>query len=441
MVTRWLHWILLCSWSVCFLLGALPRTSIWAQEGNPAEWGVLLLERDRIMQGRVSASKESYQVHQDAAGVVVVPKAQVRFHGPDLRSVYVFLLDGLPKDATADDHMKVARWCITYKLMSEARFELQKALEMDPSREDIRRNISILDSHVKRPPPAAKSSRSLTPAERRARAYGLGNDDVETLAGLSREAGQQFTTRIQPILIHNCTNSACHGPLAEHPLKFSIVRAGSTASHAVSEKNLLALMKYVDCDRPKSSPFWKILVTNHGAQGSSIFTGSKGPQQLQACKDWVRSLAINEELEEEPVKEVTRKASDAKVAVEKASVTKQRQSKLEVEPEPVTEPEDNQPASIVAAREPRKKVGSASDSKSKPRTAFKIVERRPPSKRDVPETSETKLVSAESTESNVPEVEPIVSKTREEIPELPAEDPFDPEVFNRRQRIKQNMYD
>jgi hypothetical protein len=202
-VARWLHWILLCSWSVCFLLGALPRTYIWAQEGNSGELGVLLLERDRIMQGRISASKETYHVQQDSAGIVVVPKAQVRFHGPDLRSVYVFLLDGMPKEPTADDHVKLARWCVSYKLMPEARFELQTALEMDPSREDIRRHISILDSHVKRPPPSPKSSRSLTPAERRARTYGLGSEDVETLAGLSREAGQQFTTRIQPILVHN----------------------------------------------------------------------------------------------------------------------------------------------------------------------------------------------------------------------------------------------
>ncbi|MDB5390573.1 MAG: hypothetical protein JWM11_6219 [Planctomycetaceae bacterium] len=431
MVSRWLHWILLCTWVLCFLVGGMSRTLSWAEERTDGERGVLLLEGNRIVEGRISASRETLNVTQDSAGILVIPKAQVRFQGTDLRSAYVFLLDELPNMASADDHVRLARWCISYKLMPEARFELQSALDLEPGRDDIRRNLSILDSHIKRPPREEKSTNSLTPAERQARMLGMGGD-VESLGGLTREAGQQFTTRIQPILVHNCTNSACHGPLAKHPLKFSIVRVGANSSHALSEKNLLALMKYVDREHPKASPLWRILTTNHDAQGSSIFTGLKGPQQLQTFKDWILSLSNAEETDTDksssaPKKEDVTKSSEGKqgpAASNKAMVS----SEPESDELPVSQP----------SKESRKRT--TSKARSRIQEDSRITERRPVKKTEKPDRIAAPLQdSTERTDSNLPEVEPIVSKTRTAVPELSAEDAFDPEVFNRKQRNKRNL--
>jgi hypothetical protein len=427
-VSRRLPWILLCAWTVCALAGSLSRSTSWAQDQVAGERGVLLLEGNRVMQGRITVSRDTYHLQQDSAGVLLIPKAQVRFQGPDLSSVYGFLLDGLPQTAAADDHVRLARWCISYKLMPEARFELQTALEMEPGRDDIRRNLSILDSHIKRPPPSAKTTKSLSPADRQARAMGLGSEEVEALGGLSREAGQQFTTRIQPILVHNCTNSACHGPLAEHSLKFTIVR-GASASHSVSEKNLLTLMKYIDRDAPKSSPLWTILTTNHGAQGSSIFTGTKGPQQLQAFKVWVLSLNTGDPILEEEAKVARRSdggtKSNNRRAVRNAS---DRSTSDEMASAPEAEDSSN-PDEETRGR-------TSAKAKSKSQSDAKITERRPLEKVEKRRKPSAVQELPESTDSGLPEVEPIVSETRDSVPELPPEDAFDPEVFNRRQRLK-----
>lgn len=274
------------------------------------------------------------------------------------------------------------------------------------------------------------------------RTLGIGGDEVEALGGLSREAGQQFTTRIQPILVHNCTNSACHGPLAEHPLKFSIVRVGSASTHAVAEKNLLALLKYVDREKPKSSPLWKILATNHGAQGSSIFTGLKGPQQLQSFKDWVVSLGTAYEFDDE-IPEEKPKGSGKRVAGTKNANGKQTRGtreKVVPPPEPKTkaEPDSDESPTLLVSQDSEKRTKSPT--RLSQQRNSRIKERRPAQQEDEPAEPETPREVADSGVSET-EVEPIVSTTRETIPELPPEDPFDPEVFNRRQRIKRNTAD
>lgn len=429
MVTRWLSSILLCVCLICFLSGTWSRSAARAQDRSQRVPEVLLLEGNRVMRGYITVGRETLSVEQDGAGIVIVPKAQVRFQGPDMHSIYVFLLDGLGSGASADDHVRLARWCITYKMLPEARFELETALTLEPGRDDIRRNLATLDSFAKRTLDPVKAVKSQSPAQRRQRMLGMGEDEVESLGGLSREAGQQFTTRVQPILMRNCTNSACHGPLAEHPLKFTIVRLGSNTRRSASERNLLALLKYVDREHLESSPLWIVLTTNHGAQGSSIFTGLKSSEQLQTCKDWVLSITKpSDPIEDRLTSSRSQARSQSRATASERSEPRipgnrvQFRSREQEEFDPSES--DVEPSSSPSLRT---SVGSSRnstlpDQRTRPRTTSRMEELA------------SELIAAPDT--HLPEVEPIVARNREPIPELPLEDAFDPEVFNRRQRMK-----
>lgn len=381
--------------------------------------GVLLLEGNRVVQGRITSQGATYAVEQ-AAGTLVVSKEQVTYVGPDLRTVYLHLEDALPNPASADDHVDLARWCIGYKLVSEARFELEAALETDPSRDDIRRNLNKLDSLLKRPPPSSQLPKSETPAERFAKGTAGYALEVESLGGLSREAGQEFTRRIQPILMHNCTASACHGPLSDNKFKLTLVRQGSVASRSTTEKNLLGLLDYIDREQPKSGTLWKLLKTNHGAQGRSIFLGTRGKDQLKAFQDWLMSLSDGSE-EHEPV---------ATTSSDRSSIIQQSSHVVEQNPRwrkggPNVAPpadEDVRPA----AKAPRTATSSVKG------TAHRGSQGQSDSK------SKTSPRAAPANPG--PDVEPIVTAERPaEIPDLPPEDPFDPNEFNRRQRIKRTI--
>lgn len=419
---QWRGWwcVLVVLWTFC----ATFAQSEFAQseETYPdGQFGVLLLEGNRLEQGRITLTGETYSVAQ-GAGTLVIAKQQVRFIGTSMRDVYVHLQDTLPTPATPADHVELARWCISYRMMPEARFELQAALELDPSRDDIRRNLNQLDSLLKRPPPEAKPVKSMTPSERMAKLAVGAVQDVESLGGLSREAGQQFTQKIQPILMHTCAASACHGTLSDQPFKLTLVHPGSRQMRSTTEKNLLALLPYIDREQPKASPLWKLLKNNHGAIGSSIFLGPRGKDQLETVQAWL--LSLKEVEEDEPV--VARPKSTGKVQQAAHQTAKPRYQKG-VRP----------PAAPAAT------VVQAQGAKEAPAEPVATDMRRRTASRTEPRARRNTLSDSAPPASEEPsqqlDVEPIVSEEPPVLPDPIAEDPFNPEEFNSRQRTKKSL--
>lgn len=401
-------------WASLFGICALCWCGLWtfassyADELRPGEAGVLLLEGNRVVTGKITRQGESYAIEQPA-GTLVISAEKVLYVASNLSSVYVHLQDTLPRKPKADDHVELARWCISYKLISEARFELEAALEADPSRNDIRRNLTKLDALLKRPLAPSEPAKAETPAERLAkRSAGL-EVEVESLGGLSREAGQEYTRRVQPILIRTCTASACHGPLSSNEFKLALIPYGSTATRSTTEKNLLALLSYVDRENPRDGTLWKLLKTNHGAKGSSIFLGAKGKDQLAMVQKWL--LSISEDVEVDPV-----------VAKPK-SASKIEQSSYVTEGKPRWRKGDRPPKSpSLTTQIPDAEVVFPKSAASRMTTRRTANAENPSTSAAVPEQAE---------------VDPIVSEERPVEPSVQQiEDPFDPAEFNRQQRIK-----
>ena len=419
---RWRGW-----WCICLILWSLCATFAQSEEAYPdGQFGVLLLEGNRLEQGRITLAGETYSVVQ-GAGTLVIAKQQVQYIGASTRDVYVHLQETLPSPPTPADHVSLARWCISYRMMSEARFELQSALELDPSRDDIRRNLNQLDNLLKRPQVESKPVKSITPAQRMSKLAVGATQDVESLGGLSREAGQQFTQKIQPILMHTCGASACHGTLSDQPFKLTLVHPGSRHMRSTTEKNLLALLPYIDRERPKASPLWKLLKNNHGAIGSSIFVGPRGKDQLEIVQAWLLSL---QEVEE-----------DEPVVVKKRAPGKVQQTALKTDSKPRYQKGVRPPAAPAAAvvqanatAEPTEEpVGPGTQGRTASRTASRT---RPPTASVTTPATETEPTVDEP--GRLLEVDPIVSEEPPELPDPIAEDPFNPDEFNSRQRSKKS---
>lgn len=405
-------WLLL--WTLC---------ATFARSDEPfptGQHGVLLLERNRVVQGRITPQGDTYSVEQ-SAGTLIVSKEQVRFIGFDLRSVYVHLQDGLPNPSKPDDHVELARWCIGYRMLSEARFEFEAALEIDPSRDDIRRNLNKLDSFLKQPQTTeSKPVKSQTPADRMKKLAAGAVLDVESLGGLPREAGAVFTRQIQPILMRNCTASACHGPKSDQDFKLSLIHQSGGPQHTTTSKNLLALMPYIDRESPKSSSLWKLLKTNHGAVGASIFQGQKGEKQLETFQNWLLTLKV--ESDDEP------QTKRSRGGVQQASHTATAKPRYQKGVRPPAN------SAVVHAK-------AEEDAPPIPEVLVSRPDgtgRKPARIEDEDETPpEKKPTSAKP--GRFPETEPIVSEEPRLIPDDVVEDPFDPNEFNSKQRLKKKF--
>jgi hypothetical protein len=270
---------------VAAIATALPVVGIEPPESSARD-GLLLLRSGRIIQGKIQGDAIAYTVEQPN-GRMVVPLQQVLAQCTDLPDAFRRLRENLP-DNTAASHVLLARWCMSHKLLKEARDELRAALEIEPERDETRRLLArvndLLNPDAAPPPPE--------PPRKKYDLTGMSSQPAEALGGLSRDAALQFTRRVQSILVNNCGNSACHGPTAPQEFRLAIIRTPGGGSRRQVEQNLTAVLQYVDRESPRNSRLLTALGSQaHGELGLKIFQGSRGAEQASEVRDWIQTLA------------------------------------------------------------------------------------------------------------------------------------------------------
>jgi hypothetical protein len=252
---------------------------------DPTSKRLLVLKNGRIVDGKISRSSSGFVVDKPK-GSLLVPYEQVQFAASSRQNAYQKLKAAFP-GRTTSNHIKLAQWCLTYQLHDEARSELREALEIDPDHDVSRRMLRRLEEVMN---PYKPIHRDLPkPAPRTA--DGFQSPKVESLAGLSRKAARQFVGKVQPILMNKCGNARCHGRKSQNNFQLTRVRIGRSSSRIFSEKNLAAVLQYVDVDNPARSPLLVVPKGNHGRGGRTIFYGHRGSKQSNLLRKWVHLVA------------------------------------------------------------------------------------------------------------------------------------------------------
>jgi len=296
---------------------------------------LLVLKSGRIIDGRISHSAGGYLVFVDH-GSMLVPFEQVRFEARDLREAYRKLRLSMGV-RTASRHIALARWCLSHHLVSEAETELRDALILEPHRRTARSMLSRLSGARNAQSRQSSPEQDLFAADLSEKSY----QPVQSLAGLSRDAGKQYMRRIQPILLNKCGNASCHGNSAQSSLKqdqqsaqnrFQLVHVmmGRSNHRTYSELNLAAVLEQINSADPLRSPLLQMSEKIHGGEHRSQFAGASGAQQLMEIKKWIAQ--VSQELQQKQQYEHTRPSM--------LTAKKKRAEKL-----PVAEkPETNKPA-------------------------------------------------------------------------------------------------
>lgn len=417
----------------CLTITVLIVKSALADDTEARE-RVILMTNGRVLTGFASRNAGGWLVEQ-ANGRVQVPIDQVNVVANNLADAYRKQRDAVVEPTPAT-HMALAQWCISYRLHNEARDELRKCMKLDPEHSAARKLLRRLDDMLD--PPEIKTT--LKDQMVLKTGDGFVVPDAESLGGLSNEVAAGYTLRIQPLLINKCGNASCHGSTspAEKPEGFHLipVRPGTNGHRMYTERNLAEVLRYVDVQEPSLSPLIAIPQGTHGGS-AGVFHGAAGSTQIKMLRAWIKTVAQEKKTEEEELQ------NRPSIAARKRRPTAEGRG---TRPDPLDDPE--QPTAIAAGvgapsgHAPNE--GRRAAMSTKPEQVAGQEELAPTSKSGRPSRvgnrAETSLQSEASlsgrnengttTERKLPN--DTKAGSSESAEDQRSDDPFDPDIFNRR---------
>jgi hypothetical protein len=282
----------------CGALGQqIPSTDASARPSRGRELGaerqaagdqIVVLIDGGILSGRVSRSGERYVLARDK-GETFIPVSKVMLVASSLEDAYQQRRQRIVRP-TADEHLVLAEWCLRHELMAHAHHELAAARALDARHDKLpmlERRLELANDRLQQhaiakahEPSSAESTETLT------------SISETSLGELPAGAIEQFTRKVQPVLVNSCTTTGCHraGGTAGFQLDRALLRGMSNRRSTMN--NLAATLALVNRDNPQLSPLLTVPRTTHGGMKAPVF----GPRQEAAYRhlhDWVALVTAN----------------------------------------------------------------------------------------------------------------------------------------------------
>lgn len=270
----------------CFVLAAICAFSAsrlaWGEPLQLApQDGVLFLREGGMIQGKISRVGDRYYVALEG-GEIRVRSAEVEMCCRDLDDAYQ-RKSNAPGQARAADRLDLAEWCIRYGLLGYAARELLAARRIDASHPKIPLVERRLQLAVN--PPRLPKAANDGLAEQAPR----GAVD-ERLPELPAGALETFTNHVQPLVLNRCSAAACHGPAAANGLHLERTSSSRPLTQRITQRNMLAVLAFVDRDAPSASPLLEKPLAPHGGMSEPVFA-KHDLDQYQHLVAWAAKLS------------------------------------------------------------------------------------------------------------------------------------------------------
>jgi hypothetical protein len=223
---------------------------------------------------------------------------------------------------------------------------------------------------------------------------------------------ETFTQTVQPLLMNNCTASGCHGPLSTNNLRLIRVSTADAANRRSTQRNLQAVLQYVDRNNPLQSELLKVPAAPHGTAKNAVFTERRSMQYLRLA-DWVACFGTEDSL---PLDEMLLPNPAAEEMPDDSISAPKLLSR------------DAQTAKPMAHARKPKNSPPAPDSASSGVSQASFQE--PPA-----DFLDSKSIRPSKTPLAAPKRQPTLSSKVQRgapLPKTDSQDPLDPDVFNRR---------
>ena len=354
----------------------------------------VLLKNDNVLFGEATQVGEFVVVSTAKGGEIKLQRSEVACWADSIRNLYRFRVDHRSNGHLAT-HLRDARWCLRYDLYDLAVKELQFVRQLDPSNQEAdaiedrlrRQSTSFLRAQTS----AVIESHSKAGMEPLAATHAFEAEDLNHKV-VDPATLRRFASHIQPMLINRCGN--CHQP-SVHPADIGwsllVPRPGSRASSGMTLTNLQATLPHLDPDVPEASSLLLKATSPHGGSKAPLHT--RDAKAIQSLEYWILMATAAIANEQESRRVATREES-------------------------LTSPIDNERYIVLQGESMTNENSNAVDSvpfvKDRPAMTLHV------DRHDAAEQSR----SENSERSQVDNSEP------RRLPQV--ENPFDPDLFNRR---------
>lgn len=268
----------------------------------------VLLRNNGVLQGTATQIGTKVQIQRDDSSTLVLDRSEVLCWGDSLISLYQFKKDHRSESnfgRLVDD----ARWCLKHGLIQQAADDIRAARAINPSdtsanllAQRIARRIteSILSpkSDVAQTGIRTVSHETLlAPSMVRPQS---GDDRVnkrnESVSeNLDPTTLQQFVRHVQPVLLNRCVR--CHDHRSENQFRLLAPVAGSRPSQRISKENLVATMEFVALDNPPVSEILKRMTDGHA--GDRLHSPMRLSRNLAGIQQWLATARWNTDLSQQ----------------------------------------------------------------------------------------------------------------------------------------------
>ena len=276
--------------------------------------GLVLLRSGRILRGSAVRDGNVFVVRL-LGGEIRVPHEKVLLVCDSLDDAYRLQHQNLTsKDP--DEHVRLARWCLSNGLARHARTELQEALRLDPTRRDAQVMLRRLPRTSLEPSSGLRKKSSTPPKSFKRPMQKLAPEGTASTtplpntADLPRFSRKAFAVSIQPMLIRSCSRSGCHNSKITKSFRLESLPRTRRGKRNALEANFRSVLKYVDFEHPAESPLLLVPMRKHGRAARPIISDPNdlGYRMLAAwvfaiCERPEAARAMLPELPEKPAKQ------------------------------------------------------------------------------------------------------------------------------------------
>jgi hypothetical protein len=272
--------------------------------------GYVLLHHGNVIHGFVKPQADRITISLDKGNEVTVPNRQVLTIGKNLEALYAFQVRAIRKWGSGE-HWHLAQWCIQNGLLDQAiehYTELEKTASASPKFKQLDlqlRQALLADSQVQQaleeqgiPNPIVPASFEETiSSSQTSSAVGSKHPPFEAgrtppvVPGYLRRS---FQTEVLPIVVSRCGQSGCHGMLSK--TDFQIFQPVGEQAASLSQRNLEAIMSYVDHKEPIQTSLMQYAIRPHGSQRNPSIQPNREEDRvlMEKVLQWLKSLAESE---------------------------------------------------------------------------------------------------------------------------------------------------
>jgi hypothetical protein len=260
------------AWAIALTVPCAVMVSAQQTPAPTSNGQVLVLDNERVLEGEITRQGELYHIRRDNSELTV-PAENALAVCANMQEAYQ-LLCARANLRDADEHLRLARWCLLHELREQAIADAKIAVAMRPNHAESSQLLAMLDHAVTNAIPSA-------PPAPQPIAEPMQFLDV------SGECMAVFATKVQPILMNTC--ASCHATGRGGSLV--LVRSAEAAGRKSTQQNLTAVIKQICFDDPAASPLLIKACCAHGsAQTAALANREAVP--FMTLQGWVELLVV-----------------------------------------------------------------------------------------------------------------------------------------------------